>query len=515
MKNVNLKFVLKQIKNHQWWSEEGPGVYAFIGWPLRAFIEQAKYFHPRYLSISIFIYRNDFFYEETPADEKSKIYDYIFQKVRQNRNWLIRLRKNSEKSAARSLAAGDRMIGKIEKLSNQQLWKNYQKFSADYLDYVRYGAAIECVDIFSSEVLPGLIKKEITSLGENETLDLAFTLVAPLRLSFFEKEELLFFEAARLGYEALSDKPRANLRQIYLELPQLESKLKKLVRSYFWIGNNFQKAIVLTENDFLGRVRELTKDKSRKELIQIINNFKTKIKRLKKAKAKYLKRYKFSQNLLLHFWILFYIAEWIDDRKRFMTIANHYNEIFCQEIAKRFGLNIGLVKSYILEEFENLLLRNKKVSLTVIKNRRRFSVQVVARKDSWRFRESIFYGKQAKIIYDSIFKLADKKEIKGQVASAPVKKLEGKVQVVLDVNKSKFKSGNILVTTMTRPEFIPLLRKAKAIITDEGGLTCHAAIISRELGIPCIIGTKIATKVLKDGDRVEVDATRGVVKKIN
>ena len=58
------------------------------------------------------------------------------------------------------------------------------------------------------------------------------------------------------------------------------------------------------------------------------------------------------------------------------------------------------------------------------------------------------------------------------------------------------------------------MKKASAIITDEGGLSCHAAIVARELGIPCIIGTKIATKVLKDGDRVEVDADKGIVKKI-
>ena len=64
---------------------------------------------------------------------------------------------------------------------------------------------------------------------------------------------------------------------------------------------------------------------------------------------------------------------------------------------------------------------------------------------------------------------------------------------------------------MTQPEFLPAMKKASAIITDEGGLTCHAAIISRELGIPCIIVTKIATKVFKDGDIVEVDATRGIV----
>ena len=77
---------------------------------------------------------------------------------------------------------------------------------------------------------------------------------------------------------------------------------------------------------------------------------------------------------------------------------------------------------------------------------------------------------------------------------------------------SKFNKGDVLVTGMTRPEFVPLMKKSSAIITNEGGITCHAAIISRELGKPCIIGTKIATKVLHDGDLVEVDADNGVVR---
>jgi pyruvate,water dikinase len=67
---------------------------------------------------------------------------------------------------------------------------------------------------------------------------------------------------------------------------------------------------------------------------------------------------------------------------------------------------------------------------------------------------------------------------------------------------------------MTRPEYVPLMRLALAIVTDEGGITCHAAIVSRELKKPCIIGTKIATQVLHDGDLVEVDADAGVVRVI-
>lgn len=76
----------------------------------------------------------------------------------------------------------------------------------------------------------------------------------------------------------------------------------------------------------------------------------------------------------------------------------------------------------------------------------------------------------------------------------------------------KMKEGNILVAMATNPTFVPVMRKAGAIVTDMGGLTCHAAIVSREWGIPCVVGTKIATKVLKDGDLVEVDANKGIVK---
>ena len=77
------------------------------------------------------------------------------------------------------------------------------------------------------------------------------------------------------------------------------------------------------------------------------------------------------------------------------------------------------------------------------------------------------------------------------------------------------KNGDILVSPMTTPNFVPAMKLAAAIVTDEGGVMCHAAIVAREMKKPCIIGTKIATKVLKDGDIVEVDADKGVVKILN
>src|SRR6185369_12346227 len=71
--------------------------------------------------------------------------------------------------------------------------------------------------------------------------------------------------------------------------------------------------------------------------------------------------------------------------------------------------------------------------------------------------------------------------------------------------------GDVLVTHMTAPDWVPLMRRAAAIVTDSGGMTCHAAIVSRELGIPCVVGTGDATRRLKDGFVVTVSGTDGVV----
>ena len=76
---------------------------------------------------------------------------------------------------------------------------------------------------------------------------------------------------------------------------------------------------------------------------------------------------------------------------------------------------------------------------------------------------------------------------------------------------AEFKEGEILVANQTTPEFVVAMKKAAAVVTDQGGVTAHAAIISRELKVPCIVGTKNATRILKTGDMVEVDAEKGVV----
>ena len=111
-------------------------------------------------------------------------------------------------------------------------------------------------------------------------------------------------------------------------------------------------------------------------------------------------------------------------------------------------------------------------------------------------------------------KIEKSSELKGMAAFKG--KVEAKVRIILNKNQfSQFNPGEILVTDMTSPEFVPLLKKAAGIITDEGGIMCHAAIVARELKIPCVVGVKGATRFLKDGMMVEVDTNKGVIKIIN
>lgn len=91
-------------------------------------------------------------------------------------------------------------------------------------------------------------------------------------------------------------------------------------------------------------------------------------------------------------------------------------------------------------------------------------------------------------------------------------KVQGKVKIILDPNDNyKLEEGDILVTVMTNPLFVPAMKKAVTIVTDVGSQLCHAAIVSRELGIPCVVATKKATKILKNGMEVIVDGGKGKI----
>ncbi len=125
----------------------------------------------------------------------------------------------------------------------------------------------------------------------------------------------------------------------------------------------------------------------------------------------------------------------------------------------------------------------------------------------------LFTGKELEKLKQQFSKSEEGDMIQGMVTCKG--KVEGRAKIIKDRRDlAKIEDGDVLVTRLTTPDFIVAMKKAVAIVTDLGGITSHAAIVSRELGKPCIVGTGNATKVFKDGDMVEIDANKGIVRKI-
>ncbi|MFC1801208.1 PEP-utilizing enzyme [Nanoarchaeota archaeon] len=191
---------------------------------------------------------------------------------------------------------------------------------------------------------------------------------------------------------------------------------------------------------------------------------------------------------------------------------------FFKEISNRLDIAVkDLFMTYRFEEMMNFLENGKTLSKD----------EMTQREETYAFylKEGILkfdsgqkaYGQY----YDLIGKYTKKHKSVNTIFGTPasVGKVKGRARIIkvedlerlLDDVKH-FQKGDIMITTMTQPTMVMLARRAAAIVTNEGGITSHASILAREFNIPCIVGTKIATEVIKDGDMIEVDADKGVVK---
>ena len=171
-----------------------------------------------------------------------------------------------------------------------------------------------------------------------------------------------------------------------------------------------------------------------------------------------------------------------------------------KEVAERLNLTSDEIKFLKPEEITNLLVGNKSDIAELIAKRQ--DCYFLLKNGALEFKEN------------STFRTDEEHatELKGR-GTFPAK-YQGRVKIVNNPEDvKKLEQGDVLVARMTLPAMITEnLRKAGAIITDEGGITCHAAVVSREFRIPALLGTKVATKTLKDDDIVEVDTEKGIVK---
>jgi phosphohistidine swiveling domain-containing protein len=285
-----------------------------------------------------------------------------------------------------------------------------------------------------------------------------------------------------------------------------EKVIKLLVKKYSWIPAIIPEIPLWDDNFFQNRIEDAVKNPSLEEAIQKIADSKKEKRKIKNNFAGILKQYPKLKGLFLMAQKLTDLKDERDEARRF---AYFLMRPLYFEIAARAGLKIDELMTLSPTEIYDFIQKGRLPATEEINRRKKnFIVYISDRKFKiYSDNDAADFSKKYLVSEEKI----GKESFSGITAS------QGNVKGVVRTisNKEdlpKVKEGEILVAITTHPDYLSVMKRAKAIITDEGGLTSHAAIVSREFKIPCIVGTKIATQVLKDGDIVEVDANNGIVR---
>ncbi|MBW2967138.1 hypothetical protein KY362_01490 [Candidatus Woesearchaeota archaeon] len=278
------------------------------------------------------------------------------------------------------------------------------------------------------------------------------------------------------------------------------------VDRYCWIPSDYESA-AWDRQHFIGMLKQLLKGTS--DPVRKLEALKTQPASLRKKKDRIIKELDLDQETVKLFEAVADAGYLLDYKKERFTLSHYHMRHWIEEAAKRLNISIRQLRYMTMDEVKAALVNNR-IDTAELDERYNYCVVIVDENGA-----EFYYKDEAK----EMFRLfqptvdGDKTEIQGTCAQAGT--VRGYARVMLSSrDQSKMQDGEVLITTMTTPDFVPAMKKAKAIITDEGGITCHAAIVSRELGTPCVVGTKIATRFFRTGDLVEIHAASGIVRKM-
>ncbi|OGZ26729.1 MAG: hypothetical protein A2365_02415 [Candidatus Nealsonbacteria bacterium RIFOXYB1_FULL_40_15] len=477
---MEINRLIDEIGKTKYWKCEAPAVFQIVQPPMLGFGRMPEYFPGLEYVPVIFVIKNGYCHQFTDEENNLLWTKYIIGNCKKDKRYLRKLFGKWEKLRKRA----DGLMNKIGKSDLNELdSKNLYGLFEGYFEVIADAWAIPLIlegsGIYFEKVLApktGLKMEDLTFLVQSE------------KPSFALEEHKSLLELALVA-----------------KGPN-DCAVKKHRDNFFWTRNNYKDVVDLSVDDFWAEIEQIRENKTPEEIREELR----KKNDINKEKQILLKKLSLKEELEEELALFSFFSYWMDERKKLNIRESHYLAILLNEISKRMEIPFeDLMQAYNFE-IRSFLTENKPVDTGVLE-RRGTGITVFCKNPL-----EIVEEKNSKLLERELFgmlKSGGGSQLRGMVVyRGRVEKVCGKVNLILDIRKDKFEDGSILVTSMTRPEFVPLVKRAKAVITDEGGVTCHAAIISRELNIPCIVGTKNATKVLKDGDLVEVDANKGVVK---
>jgi len=374
----------------------------------------------------------------------------------------------------------------LEKKSLVALLSHFKKeriLFMQMIGFMSYRGSVEMSDVLS-EKMTEIISYRLTKKKKLAQLKKVIEMISVPSFSSVIAEEKVFALKLAKGFNQLNYK-----QQIF--------RVKKYLRKYEWLAYHWFVGTPPSEKQVITRFKKFA-SKAQYSLNKIKQEHVDSEKQIQQIKKElHLNAHEKRVIEQYRTWLL--LRTFVKDN---INYAGYKLLPILYQIAKRVGIPGKQISLLTLNEIDHIKKYSQKQLLKIIRDRKDgFSAGIIGLQFS--FSESS-RSKQ---------KATTNKILKGMVAYRG--KISGTVKVIMyPREQTKLKRGEILVSSMTTPDLLPAMERAAAFITDEGGITSHAAIIAREMKKPCIIGTKLATKYFKDGDKVFVDAEKGEIKKI-
>lgn len=407
--------------------------------------------------------------------------------------WMMNKKNRQKVEIAYKKAAKELFVWQIrfslkylDSLSDADFLQTFKKWQKLLIQFWVHGAVPEICNWGGEKLVADILTRKI---GQSENFNAYYELLTvPAQLSFYQEEEIELLKILQ-----------------YKRQPDLfQNKLKQHQQKYFWLLNNYYQSKILSLNFFKNKLKVIRDDNDK--ITSRINQRRLIIKN----KTKLIKQLKLNVQERAIIESLDYGICWQDKRKALILQIDYYLDLLLKSIARRTIYSLNELKSFLPAEII-AVLNNKKISGIALARQYKYFIFYYDNKNL-----KFIVDQRAKVIAGRFIKSSEYiKQIKGLVVSQG-DKVQGRVRIIKSFQQLKnFKAGEILVTPMTSPEYIVAMRQAKAIITDGGSMTCHAAIVSRELKVPCIVNAKTATFVLKNGDLVSVDTKEGSVTRLS
>ena len=435
----------------------------------------------------------------------------------ENRRFFQRVYRK-QKESCRAVQSITKLIRRsnLSILTNRQLSIMYKRTYSLWLEMNKWGQIPNLAD-FEHFLLTDKIMNflEERCSGKSISAGEAFgLLVAPIEQSPLAHYEIDFYDTLALIQsrpairQLFTKKKTSDFELLLKRFPKVQRAIDRLVERYDWMQYHYDGPIILDLKYFI--------DMLASEVRQRIDG-KRKVTELRSHMVDTKKQQRDMEQFIdlaphERYWVLVgrTFAYLKALRKDTVFISSRNSDQLFTELGHR--LQISRTQARYMSPVEaQLWLKRGEADVELLNNRYRYSVIYVDNK-----RLHVVTGQRARQLGKLFYEERVKKNIKELTGtSAYPGKVTGRVRIIIHSDDmKKMNKGDILVSPATNPNVVPAMKIAGAIVTDEGGVTCHAAIVSRELKKPCVIGTKVATKVFKDGDRVEVDAGKGVIKKI-